>query len=156
MGALGVLSTEHVFVNRSGGFVTFPLGAMTTPRTQYAHSGDASIAYQVLGDGPLNLAVVNGPASHLGLIWEEPATSRSPLPARRPVVPASATTSRVEASRQLSGDRRETDIRFARFLIKAGLSSLGVELLQKIIKESPGTQAARDAQKLLDSIAKTK
>jgi class 3 adenylate cyclase len=43
----------------------------------YAHSGDASIAYQVLGEGPPNLAVVNGPASHLELIWEEPATARA-------------------------------------------------------------------------------
>jgi type IV secretory pathway VirJ component len=89
-------------------------------------------------------------------IREEPATSRSPLPARRPVVPASATGSRVEASPQLSGDRREIDIHFARFLVKAGLSPMGVESLREIIKGSPGTQAARDAQKLLDSIAKTK
>ena len=88
--------------------------------------------------------------------WEEPATSRSPLPARRPVVPASPTTLRVEASPQLSGDSRETDIRFARFLVKAGLSPMAVESLREIIKEFPGTQAARDAQKVLDSIAKTK
>jgi class 3 adenylate cyclase/pimeloyl-ACP methyl ester carboxylesterase len=47
------------------------------PRTQYAHSGDASIAYQVAGDGPLDLVVVNGPASHVELAWEEPATARS-------------------------------------------------------------------------------
>jgi hypothetical protein len=95
-------------------------------------------------------------SSSAGPIWEEPATSRSPLPARRPVVPASATTSRVEASPQLSGDSRETDIRFARFLVEAGLSPMAVESLREIIKESPGTQAARDAQKVLNSIAKTK
>ena len=88
-------------------------------------------------------------------IWEEPATSRSPLPARRPVVPASGTTSRVEASPQLSGDR-EADIRFARFLVKAGLSPMAVESLREIIKEAPKTQAARDAQRVLDSIARTK
>jgi hypothetical protein len=95
-------------------------------------------------------------SSNASPIWEEPATSRSPLPARRPVVPASATTSRVEAWPQLSGDSRETGIRFARFLVKAGLSPMAVESLREIIKESPGTQAARDAQKVLDSIAKTK
>jgi class 3 adenylate cyclase len=50
---------------------------VSTPRTLYAHSGDASIAYQTLGEGPPNLAVVNGPASHLELIWEEPATARA-------------------------------------------------------------------------------
>jgi class 3 adenylate cyclase len=46
-------------------------------RTRYARSGDASIAYQVVGEGPIDLVVVNGPASHLELIWEEPSTARS-------------------------------------------------------------------------------
>jgi class 3 adenylate cyclase len=45
--------------------------------TLYAHSGDASIAYQVVGDGSLDLVVVNGPASHVELVWEEPATARA-------------------------------------------------------------------------------
>jgi class 3 adenylate cyclase len=45
-------------------------------RTHYARSGDASIAYQVLGEGPINLVLVNGPASHLELMWEEPSTAR--------------------------------------------------------------------------------
>jgi class 3 adenylate cyclase len=46
------------------------------PQTRYAHSGDASIAFQVVGQGDLNLILVNGPASHLELMWEEPATAR--------------------------------------------------------------------------------
>jgi class 3 adenylate cyclase len=46
------------------------------PSTRYARSGDARIAYQVVGDGP-ELIVVGGPASHLDLEWEEPATVRS-------------------------------------------------------------------------------
>jgi hypothetical protein len=87
-------------------------------------------------------------------IWEEPARSRSPQSPQRTVVPASATTSRLEASSQLSRGGRETDIRFARFLIKAGLSPMAVESLREILKESPGTQASRDAQTVLDSIAK--
>ncbi len=49
---------------------------MTSPLTQYAHSGDASIAYQVFGSGSHDLVVINGPASHLELIWEEPNTAR--------------------------------------------------------------------------------
>jgi class 3 adenylate cyclase len=49
---------------------------LAVPRTQYAHSADASIAYQVLGTGPPDLVLVNGPASHLELIWEEPTTAR--------------------------------------------------------------------------------
>ncbi|MGO9885063.1 MAG: alpha/beta fold hydrolase [Solirubrobacteraceae bacterium] len=50
---------------------------MTAPPIHYAHSGDASIAYQVLGDGPCDLVVIAGPASHLELIWEEPRTART-------------------------------------------------------------------------------
>jgi class 3 adenylate cyclase len=45
-------------------------------RTRYTRSGDASIAYQVIGDGPIDLVVINGPASHLELIWEEPGAAR--------------------------------------------------------------------------------
>ncbi len=48
---------------------------MSKVRTRYTQSGDASIAYQVLGEGPIDLVVVNGPASHLELMWEEPATA---------------------------------------------------------------------------------
>jgi class 3 adenylate cyclase len=40
------------------------------PRTRYAKSGDVSIAYQVVGDGPLDLIVVPGWISHLDLHWE--------------------------------------------------------------------------------------
>jgi class 3 adenylate cyclase len=43
------------------------------PTTQYALSGDVHIAYQVFGDGPLNLVVIMGAASHLELEWEEPS-----------------------------------------------------------------------------------
>jgi class 3 adenylate cyclase len=50
---------------------------VSSPQTHYAHSGDASIAYQVLGDGPCDLMLINGPASHLELMWEEPGTARS-------------------------------------------------------------------------------
>jgi class 3 adenylate cyclase len=58
---------------------------VSAPRTLYARSGDASIAYQLLDlapthppqHPPINLAVVNGPASHLELIWEEPTTARA-------------------------------------------------------------------------------
>jgi class 3 adenylate cyclase/pimeloyl-ACP methyl ester carboxylesterase len=45
------------------------------PPTRYARSGDARIAYQVLGAGP-DLIFVGGPVSHLDLQWEEPATVR--------------------------------------------------------------------------------
>jgi class 3 adenylate cyclase len=46
------------------------------PETRYARSGGVSIAYQVFGDGPLDLVVVPGWLSHLELNWEDPALSR--------------------------------------------------------------------------------
>ncbi|MDP9325435.1 MAG: adenylate/guanylate cyclase domain-containing protein, partial [Candidatus Dormibacteraeota bacterium] len=42
------------------------------PETRYAKSGDVHVAYQVLGDGPIDLVFVPGLASHLDLQWEEP------------------------------------------------------------------------------------
>jgi class 3 adenylate cyclase len=47
------------------------------PPTRYAHSGEAMIAYQVVGEGPVDLIVVGGPASHLDLEWEEPSIARA-------------------------------------------------------------------------------
>jgi pimeloyl-ACP methyl ester carboxylesterase len=41
-------------------------------QTRYAKSGDASIAYQVIGDGPLDLVVVPGWLSHIDLLWRDP------------------------------------------------------------------------------------
>jgi pimeloyl-ACP methyl ester carboxylesterase len=49
---------------------------MSTPPTQYAKSGDASIAYQIVGDGPIDLVLVLGFATHLELQWESPPFAR--------------------------------------------------------------------------------
>jgi pimeloyl-ACP methyl ester carboxylesterase len=49
---------------------------VTTPDTRYAESGDVHIAYQVSGDGPLDLVVVPGWVSHLEYQWEEPLGTR--------------------------------------------------------------------------------
>src|SRR5688572_22518091 len=49
---------------------------MRTPPTQYARSGDASIAYQVVGDGPIDLVLVLGFATHLELQWEAATMAR--------------------------------------------------------------------------------
>jgi pimeloyl-ACP methyl ester carboxylesterase len=43
-----------------------------TPDTGYARSGDYRIAYQVVGDGPLDVVLVNCFVSHLDLAWETP------------------------------------------------------------------------------------
>lgn len=50
----------------------FPKELTTVPETRYAHSGDVNIAYQVLGNGPLDLVFVMGWISHLEYFWLEP------------------------------------------------------------------------------------
>ena len=42
------------------------------PVTRYAKAGDLSIAYQVVGDGPLDLLWIPGWVSNVELAWEEP------------------------------------------------------------------------------------
>lgn len=48
----------------------------TTPPTRYAKSDDVSIAYQVVGGGPLDVVLVLGFATHLELQWELPPLAR--------------------------------------------------------------------------------
>jgi class 3 adenylate cyclase len=46
------------------------------PQTRYTKSGDVHIAYQVVGDGPIDLVLVHGWISHIEHQWEDPALSR--------------------------------------------------------------------------------
>ena len=43
-----------------------------TPETRYAKSGDVHIAYQVIGDGPVDLVFVSGWITHVELSWDDP------------------------------------------------------------------------------------
>ncbi len=45
---------------------------MQQPKTSYARNGDVNIAYQVVGEGSLDLVVVPGFISHLDLLWTFP------------------------------------------------------------------------------------
>ncbi len=47
-----------------------------SPETRYAKSGDVSIAYQVVGSGPLDLVYVPGFVSNIELFWEMPETAQ--------------------------------------------------------------------------------
>src|SRR5688500_15043053 len=51
-------------------------GAAMTPKTRYARSGDLSIAYQVVGGGPMDLVVVPGWISNIEVFWEDPHVAR--------------------------------------------------------------------------------
>src|SRR5216683_4380652 len=46
------------------------------PKTQYARSGDLHIAYQIVGEGSLDLVYVPGWISHVELAWEEPTLAK--------------------------------------------------------------------------------
>src|SRR5436190_23602931 len=46
------------------------------PQTRFTRSGNVHIAYQVVGDGPLDLVYVPGWISHVELAWEEPTLGR--------------------------------------------------------------------------------
>jgi pimeloyl-ACP methyl ester carboxylesterase len=45
------------------------------PETRYAWNGDVSLAYQVVGDGPIDLVYLQGYGSHVVLNWDGPALS---------------------------------------------------------------------------------
>ena len=49
---------------------------MAGPETRYARSGDLHIAYQVVGDGPIDLVWVPGWISNIDHYWEEPTVAR--------------------------------------------------------------------------------
>lgn len=46
------------------------------PVTRYAKSGDIHIAYQVFGEGPIDLVFVPGFVSHIENYWDEPSFAR--------------------------------------------------------------------------------
>ena len=46
------------------------------PETKYVKSGDVHIAYQVLGQGPIDLIFIPGWVTHLELAWDKPHQSR--------------------------------------------------------------------------------
>jgi hypothetical protein len=42
------------------------------PETRYARSGDLSIAYQVVGEGPPDILFIPGFVSNVELMWDVP------------------------------------------------------------------------------------
>ena len=46
------------------------------PTTRYTRSGDVNIAYQVVGDGPVDLVYVPGFVSNIEVMWEDPDMTR--------------------------------------------------------------------------------
>ena len=49
---------------------------MERPETRFAWNGDISLAYQVVGEGPLDLLYLQGYASNVDMNWESPYLAR--------------------------------------------------------------------------------
>ncbi len=47
-----------------------------TPTTKYTRSGEVSLAYQVLGEGSVDIVFIAGSISHLEYFWTEPTLAR--------------------------------------------------------------------------------
>ena len=46
------------------------------PDTKYAKSGDVNIAYQAIGDGPVDLVYLAGWVTNIEAMWEDPGYAR--------------------------------------------------------------------------------
>ncbi len=49
---------------------------MLKPRTHFTSAGDVAIAYQVIGDGPVDLIYASGWLHNIDVIWEHPGYNR--------------------------------------------------------------------------------
>ena len=56
----------------------YPRGvpSFEAPETRYARSGDVHVAYQIAGDGAVDLIYVPSGGHHVELVWENPAQAR--------------------------------------------------------------------------------
>ena len=50
--------------------------ADTMPAIRYARSGDVHVAYQVVGDGPVDIVFVEGFVTNRHVVWEQPSYRR--------------------------------------------------------------------------------
>ncbi len=52
------------------------IASVDRPETRYAWNGDLALAYQVVGEGPIDLVYVQGYASQVDVNWESPYLAR--------------------------------------------------------------------------------
>ena len=53
---------------------------MRTPETRYAKGRGGCVAYQVIGDGPLDLVLIPNWVTNLDVMWEEPSLASFQCP----------------------------------------------------------------------------
>src|SRR5205823_3445902 len=80
-GARRAVGAKRAVPQREHGACPAPGGGsrvrrVSVPETRYAKSGDVHLAYQVVGDGALDLVYVPGFASNVEEAWEDPHYDR--------------------------------------------------------------------------------
>ena len=70
--ARAVLTPAPRVIDVAPADLALPPALPRAPETMYARSGDVNIAYQVVGDAPLDLVFVMGWVSHMEYFWREP------------------------------------------------------------------------------------
>ena len=87
------------------------------PETLYAWNGEDALAYQVVGEGPVDLVYIQGFGSNVIVNWEHPAFARFAREVAR--------RCRLGAT----GDFRNGRLRFHRNAVRGGLprASLGAD-----------------------------
>ena len=78
MGGVAAVAKPHAVQETAPVITGIPPKTMQDgiPETHYARSGDVNIAYQVVGEGPMDLVFVMGWVSHLEYFWREPRFAR--------------------------------------------------------------------------------
>ncbi len=71
-----LLDTRLLWEPTNIGGSRYPLGVASITRTRYAKSGDVDIAYQVLGEGPIDLLLYTGGTIPIDCVDEEPSMAR--------------------------------------------------------------------------------
>src|SRR5207248_72239 len=66
----GRVNRSRLLAKPSG--IRLGVSSMPAPQTRYAKSGDVNVAYQVVGDGPIDLLFAPGFVSHVDLYWTDP------------------------------------------------------------------------------------
>ena len=70
------LTAWHRFARGGAAATACDSPHMSTPQVRYAQSGDVNVAYQVVGDGELDLVLVLGALTNLNVFWDEPVYRR--------------------------------------------------------------------------------
>ena len=108
------------------------------PPAQFARRPDGhNLAYQVVGDAPLDLVVLFGWPSQLGLLWENPSLSFSNEYELASAASISLAGAAFLNQERVAIDRLSTD--FARSVVQSRMASLMASLSVRLPAATPVT-----------------